>query len=382
MRVHWSLIGSLVLAGLIALAGCARQAWFGGEREPWRGEAELACLRSGAVREGPAIAVLKPINGPGMCGADYPLKVSILGEAPIAGYADETVRPPGTIPQVMEQRPYTPASAPYQPDATYAPAPDPYSQPAAPGAGSGAPLSLAPPYPGASPAPQYSAAPPSVPSPMPTGQVPRGMPVTRLAQASITPPATLTCPIVSALDRWISEAVQPAALHWFHQPVVEIRQISAYSCRGMNGDPNAHISEHAFGNALDVAAFTLADGHRISVKDGWHGMPEEQGFLHDVQLAACQQFSTVLAPGSNVYHYNHIHVDLMRRASGRRICEPVPMSGETAAARARARYAARRLDNVSVTGSIAPRRLPQPPTRIPYDQNDDDDLPLAIPGED
>jgi len=69
----------------------------------------------------------------------------------------------------------------------------------------------------------------------------------------------------------------------FGARVVEIRQISAYSCRGMNGDSRAHISEHAFGNALDIAGFTLADGRHVSVKDGWKGMPEEQGFLHDVQ---------------------------------------------------------------------------------------------------
>jgi hypothetical protein len=48
----------------------------------------------------------------------------------------------------------------------------------------------------------------------------------------------------------------------------------------MNGDPYANISEHAFGNALDMAAFTLADGREVTVKDGWHGAPEEQGFLH------------------------------------------------------------------------------------------------------
>ena len=130
---------------------------------------------------------------------------------------------------------------------------------------------------------------------------------------AVHPTATLACPIVSALDHWIADAVQPAAMHWFGQPVAEIKQISAYSCRGMNGQPGAHISEHAFGNALDIAAFTLADGRKVMVKDGWRGAPEEQGFLRDVQGSACQQFTTVLAPGSNVYHYNHIHVDLMRR---------------------------------------------------------------------
>ena len=154
---------------------------------------------------------------------------------------------------------------------------------------------------------------------------------------ALKPAATLACPIVSALDQWITVAVQPAALRWFRQPVVEIKQISAYSCRGMNGDPNAHVSEHAFGNALDIAEFMLADGHKISVQYGWHGSPEEQGFLHDVQLAACREFTTVLAPGANVYHYNHIHVDLMRHYNGRHICQPAAIPGEVVAERARSR---------------------------------------------
>ena len=59
--------------------------------------------------------------------------------------------------------------------------------------------------------------------------------------------------MMSMLDRFVTD-MQPAALRWFGQRVVEIKQISPYSCRGMNGDPDADISEHAFGNALDMAA--------------------------------------------------------------------------------------------------------------------------------
>jgi hypothetical protein len=90
------------------------------------------------------------------------------------------------------------------------------------------------------------------------------------------------------------------------------------------------------------------------VRDGWKGLPEEQGFLRDVQAAACQQFTTVLAPGSNVYHYDHIHVDLMRRASGRIICEPAAVSGEEVAARSSQRnpYASR---EPFMTGSLGGR---------------------------
>ena len=188
-------------------------------------------------------------------------------------------------------------------------------------------------------------------APLPRLGPAQGNSVAAFGPVAVKPVATLACPIVSVLDRWLAESVQPAAMRWFGARVVEIKQISAYSCRGMNGNPNAHISEHAFGNALDIAAFTLADGRRISVKDGWKGMPEEQGFLHDVQATACQQFTTVLAPGSNVYHYDHIHVDLMRRASRRLICQPAAMSGEEVAARASGRnpYASR---EPMVTGSL------------------------------
>ena len=204
-------------------------------------------------------------------------------------------------------------------------------------------------------------------------------PLSVATTASVTPAATLACPIVSALDRWIADAVQPAAQKWFGQPVTEIRQISAYSCRGMNGNPNAHISEHAFGNALDIAAFTLADGRKVTVERGWRGTPEEQGFLRDVQVAACEQFTTVLAPGSNVYHYNHIHVDLMRRASGRHICQPGAVPGDVVAARVRARYAGGR--DPAFTGSIQQRRGAR---RAGYSAYDDEDrsLPDAVPGED
>jgi hypothetical protein len=111
------------------------------------------------------------------------------------------------------------------------------------------------------------------------------------------------------------------------------------------------------------------------VQYGWHGTPEEQGFLHDVQAAACREFTTVLAPGANVYHYNHIHVDLMRHANGRHICEPAAISGEVAAERARAHLAAARGDP-RITGSIARQR------KLGYSAEDEDHLPLAIPGED
>lgn len=387
------LVGSLVL---VSLAGCGR-GFFTAEREPWRAEAEKACLKSGAVKETPDLVRIDPISGPGACGAEFPLKVAALGEnSSTLGYVDD-LRPPGSI----GNQPRWPVSQPSYPQSSYQPQPQSYpasqpyqaSRPSPYPAQAGTPMPLN--APGNAPpdeedveagadttspmmkrapssrAPSMESYPASQPYTPPRLGPGQGSPVNRFGPVALKPTATLACPIVSVLDRWLAESVQPAAQRWFGSPVAEIKQISAYSCRGMNGNSRAHISEHAFGNALDIAAFTLADGRRISVKDGWKGMPEEQGFLRDVQAAACQQFNTVLAPGSNVYHYDHIHVDLMRRASGRIICQPAAVSGEEIAARASPRgYAGR---DGGITGSIG-QKVRRMFARGPLSKDDQDSI--------
>ena len=407
--VRLYLVGSLVL---VLLAGCGRN--FFAQREAWRHEAEVQCLKSGAVKEGPAVAMLSPIEGPGICGADFPFKVAALGDTQALGYADEPIRPPGAIRGGSART----SSSPAPPGrGSSAPNPDP-SRPldlspsgAAASSASGPVGETNPSRPygspfsgsrtGRSPAVTQSPLAPldpgvaGLPNPPRNPAYGESVPIspsreaeapTRSLAASVTPPATLACPVVSALDRWVTEAVQPAAQRWFGQPVVEIKQISAYSCRGMNGNPYARISEHAFGNALDIAGFVLADGHVITVRRGWVGTPEEQGFLHDVQSAACNFFSTVLAPGSNRFHYDHIHVDLMQRDSGRQICEPAAISGEAVAARARGRggYARSRPADYAVTGSVPPRpRVDPGRSRLPAARFEDDrDSKSAVPGED
>jgi hypothetical protein len=407
------LVGSFVL---VSLAGCGRGFFQSAEREPWRTEAEIACLKSGAVKENAELVRISPISGPGVCGAEYPLKVAALGESSGSfGFADESPRPPagiGNQPRWPVSRPPAAAQAPYNPD--------PPLRQAGYGASSNVPISSAPisnaplslaapgvqpeeddidlppesgpgarepaaqgtyraPYPSPQtypPGGQYSApasARPNIAPGLPRLGPAQGNSVAAFGPVAMKPAATLACPIVSALDRWLAGSVQPAAQRWFGARVVEIRQISAYSCRGMNGDSRAHISEHAFGNALDIAGFTLADGRHVSVKDGWKGMPEEQGFLRDVQAAACQQFSTVLAPGSNVHHYDHIHVDLMRRASQRVICQPAALSGEEIAARAGQRnpYASRA---PLVTGSLGGSKAAPPRHKFSGKVNEEDEF--------
>lgn len=139
----------------------------------------------------------------------------------------------------------------------------------------------------------------------------------------VAPRATLACPMTSAVDQWLTRDVQSAAMAWFGQPVVKVKQMSSYSCRRMNGAATGKTSEHAYGNGLDIGGFVLADGREISVRKDWKGGDANaRGFLRTVQADACERFTVVLAPGSNIYHYDHIHIDLMRRASGSTTCKP------------------------------------------------------------
>src|SRR5689334_13186157 len=105
-RVARYLVGSLVVLGL---AACGKQ-WLA-ERETWRHEAEVACLKSGQVKESAQLVRVQPITGPGICGADFPLKVAAIGEGNPIGYAEE-LRPPGSIPGPRQPLAYPPPAAP------------------------------------------------------------------------------------------------------------------------------------------------------------------------------------------------------------------------------------------------------------------------------
>src|SRR6201996_8791430 len=132
--VRLYLVGSIVL---VSLAGCSH-GFFQAEREPWRAEAEAACLQSGSVKESAGLVRIDPISGPGVCGAEFPLKVAALGDGNSSyGFADEDLRPPAAIggqprwpinqqpPQQTYQQPAYPARSAYpqqsyQPPQTYA----------------------------------------------------------------------------------------------------------------------------------------------------------------------------------------------------------------------------------------------------------------------
>lgn len=130
-----------------------------------------------------------------------------------------------------------------------------------------------------------------------------------------------SCPVAAALALWEWHSVQPAALRHFGSKVVEIEHFGSYSCRRIYGRSEGDWSEHSTANAVDVAAFRLEDGRRISVLKDWIGGGAKAAFLRDVRNGACPLFATILSPDYNAAHRDHLHLDEADRGwSGWRAC--------------------------------------------------------------
>ncbi|HEX8215538.1 MAG TPA: extensin family protein [Allosphingosinicella sp.] len=129
-----------------------------------------------------------------------------------------------------------------------------------------------------------------------------------------TPVANLgamTCPLARQFARWTREALQPAAERWLKSRVARVESFGTYACRPVNGQAGGRLSEHGRSNAVDVGAFVLADGRRVTVLDGWNGGDEDvRRFLRDVHQAGCRRFPIVLGPEANAFHHNHFHFDM------------------------------------------------------------------------
>ena len=220
MRHGFVAFFALSLVGL-GLTGCGMFRFE--QREPWRAEAEQACLSQRLVQPTAYVALSSRIDGPGACGMDQPFKVSAFANGEVG----------------LKSR------------------------------------------------------------------------------------VTLACPIIPRIDQWLDEIVRPAAMMYFGTRLLDLKA-GSYSCRPRNNQRGAKLSEHAFGNALDVMGFALADGREVSVVKGWRGNPAEQEFLREVFVGACRYFTTVLGPGSDSFHYDHLHIDLARHdpRGYRRVCKP------------------------------------------------------------
>ncbi len=134
---------------------------------------------------------------------------------------------------------------------------------------------------------------------------------------AIGPATELNCSMAEAAARFTIDVIEPAAKAEFGTEVKSISQASAFVCRPRHG--TRKLSEHAFGNALDIGSFTLSDGKKIEISPT---PPEKDAkFLNAVRKAACGPFKTVLGPGADADHALHFHLDLEPRKHGGTFCQ-------------------------------------------------------------
>jgi len=136
------------------------------------------------------------------------------------------------------------------------------------------------------------------------------------AKVTVAPPATLRCAMAEAVALWLREDVAPAALQ-LGAPLRGLDNFDSYECRGRNRVHGATLSEHGRANALDVRAFRLANGEVIALTD----VNIAKDWREALRASTCARFSTVLGPGSDGSHEQHIHVDLAERRGGYKMCQ-------------------------------------------------------------
>jgi hypothetical protein len=148
------------------------------------------------------------------------------------------------------------------------------------------------------------------------------------SRVAVTPPAVLRCAMAEAVVDWVREEAAPRALG-LGSSLKAVENLTSFDCRSRNGIAGAKLSEHGKANALDIHSLRLANGKVVELTD-----PQvSRSFREGLRMSACSQFTTVLGPGSDGAHEDHIHVDLLERHGGYRICEwEIRQPGEAPAA--------------------------------------------------
>ncbi|WP_420134313.1 extensin family protein [Rhodopseudomonas sp.] len=144
------------------------------------------------------------------------------------------------------------------------------------------------------------------------------------ARVALTPAATLRCSMASAVAEWVRADVAPLASA-LQSRLAALDNFDSYECRGRNRVRGAKLSEHGKANAIDIRGLKLASGRLLSLTD----RTSPRAIRESVRQSVCDRFSTVLGPGSDGYHEDHIHLDLAQRRKDYRMCqwdvlEPLP----------------------------------------------------------
>ena len=127
-----------------------------------------------------------------------------------------------------------------------------------------------------------------------------------------------SCAVAVGLLVWQRDVLQPMARLHLERSVESMEHLGSYNCRSIRGGNSP--SQHSTGNAIDISAFILSDGRRVSVKDHWDAPDGRSAFLRAVRDGGCDYFSTTLSPDYNAAHADHFHFDQAQRSSGWTVC--------------------------------------------------------------
>jgi len=167
------------------------------------------------------------------------------------------------------------------------------------------------------------------------------------SEVTVEPPATLRCEMAEAIVFFVRQDLAPAAAA-LGSPLSAIENFDSYDCRGRNRVAGAKLSEHGLANALDIRSIRLKDGRVVRAADS--SAPRE--FRVAMKAAVCNRFTTVLGPGSDGYHEDHIHMDRAERRGGYRLCQWELRDGVGA-------------DVVQSTGALIGAGVAAPPISVP-----------------
>ncbi|MCY0148083.1 extensin family protein [Hoeflea sp. G2-23] len=147
--------------------------------------------------------------------------------------------------------------------------------------------------------------------------------VTKIASSVVLRPATqLRCETALALAQWVGTVVIPATSALPGDVSLNaINHGSAYVCRRRNNRATGKLSEHSIGNAIDIVNYEFAGRKPLGISPRSGDGNFEEAFQRAVRAGGCLHFTTVLGPGANASHDNHLHLDIAKRNHGYRLCQ-------------------------------------------------------------
>jgi hypothetical protein len=156
-----------------------------------------------------------------------------------------------------------------------------------------------------------------------TGAVRLHVVATTFGAVTISGDPTMLCSFARQFTSWVRDVGAPLTFAYTDQKLVGIETGPGLVCRTRYNDPNEKVSEHAKGDAIDIASFLLSNRSRIPVKESTATTPIEKKLIRTFRTTGCGYFTTVLGPGSNAAHEKHLHFDsgLHGKTNDYRICE-------------------------------------------------------------